>query len=216
MATAWAGSPSHPLFALLLGCCLISWDASNFTACCSGAGDNPRFLNGLLSTEGCAHTVCSHSSSSLAQRRLSWLSGWQSCGRDTSLPNPQTTVGQPLLCCPPRIPVQSVLAVLVLVKCLAWCHSPPPRPSHYSISNKFPGNIPHLQQILAVKMNLICWQCLSYNKPALHGCRCQNHLEKGKTKWDYCFSPVASALTYLYKFGAGTASLLIIIWLRNK
>lgn len=53
------GGPSHFLFALLPGCCLISWDASDFTVCCSGAGDKPRFLNGLLSTVGCAGTVCS-------------------------------------------------------------------------------------------------------------------------------------------------------------
>lgn len=46
---------------------------STFTACCSGARDNSRFLNGLLSTAGCAHAVCLRPSpfaSNQPQRRL--------------------------------------------------------------------------------------------------------------------------------------------------
>lgn len=56
------------------------------------------------------------------------------------------------------LPAQSALAVLMLLWCLACCRSPPCWPSHQSISKKsFLGNIPHLQEILAVKIKLICW-----------------------------------------------------------
>lgn len=56
------------------------------------------------------------------------------------------------------LPAQSALAVLVLLRCLACCRSPPRQPSHQSVSKKsFLGNIPHLQEILAVKIKLICW-----------------------------------------------------------
>lgn len=78
--------------------------------------------------------------------------------RGPPVPTPWLTAGKSLPCCPPQLPVRSALAALVLVWCLVWCRSPPHQPSHYSISNKsFLGNIPHLQEILAVKMNLICW-----------------------------------------------------------
>lgn len=148
------GGPSHPLFALLLGRLLISWGASDFTACCSGAGDNPSFLKGLLSTAGCVHTSCSW----LPPSRLRGSSHCRWVGKAASgtpsMPASWFTVGKPLLCHPSQLPAWSVLA---LVWCLAWCHFPPPQPSHLNISNKnFLGNVPHLQEILAVKMNSIC------------------------------------------------------------
>lgn len=78
------------------------------------------------------------------------------------------------------LPAHSALAVPVLLRCLACCRSPLRRPSHRSISKKsFLGNIPHLQEILAVKIKLICWRRLS-NKSVW--VQCQNCLEKGKTK----------------------------------
>lgn len=78
------------------------------------------------------------------------------------------------------LPAHSALAVPVLLWCLACCRSPLRRPSHRSISKKsFLGNIPHLQEILPVKIKLICWRRLS-NKSAW--VQCQNCLEKGKTK----------------------------------